>query len=317
MHDRTLPPHPDLVQYRKQAKQLLKAFAAKDTDVIARIHRHHPRWQEASDSDPDPPRFKLSDAQLVIAREHGFESWPKFVGHVETLNAAPAIANNADAKPVLLRIEVANAELDAEQGLVAKPQALVLLAHASGSSRYRPASRHVASEFNKAGFSTLSVDLLTDEEELNNGELEHDFRLLGTRLIAVTDWIAQQPQLRGLPLGYWAAGIGAAAMVFAAGERVSAVAAMVSSGGRPDLAGSSLWKVKAPTLLIAGGADSVGTGFNRLSASLFSPQQTCSFKVIAGANQYFETPQAREQAIALACNWFHDYFVPHKEGSNS
>ncbi len=313
MHDRTLPPRPDLAQYRKQAKQLLKAFAAGDADVLTRIRRHHPRWRESSD--PDPPLFKLADAQLVIAREHGVESWPKFVGHIEAVNAQQsAAANNAEttAKPALLRIAVAGAELDAELGLAAQARGLVLLVHASGSSRYRPASRFVASAFNQAAFTTVSVDLLTDDEELNNGELEHDFHMLGTRLLAVTDWIAQQPLLSALPLGYWAAGIGAAAMVFAAGERAAVVRAVVSSGGRPDLAGSSLWKLKAPTLLIAGGADRVGLGFNKLSASIFAPYQTYSLQVIAGATQRFETPEARDEATALACDWFHHYLSPQE-----
>ncbi len=313
MHDRKLPAQPDLRQYRKQAKELVKA--ANSTEALARIRRHLPRWQQSSG--PDPPSFKLADAQLVIAREHGFVTWPQFAKHVEAAHAEKSSAaqhTDAVAKPSLWSIAVAGAELDAELGLVVQPRGLVVMAHASGSSRYRPAFRHVARAFNQAHWATLSVDLMTDDEELNNDGIESDFRLLGNRLMAVTDWIARQPLFGTLPLGYWAAGMGAAAMVFAAGERAAVVGALVSSGGRPDLAGSSFWRSLAPTLLIAGGADSVGVGFNRFSASIFPPHNTCSFKIVAGATQRLDTPEAQGQAIALACDWFHQYLLPRKEG---
>jgi putative phosphoribosyl transferase len=310
MPNRALPVRPDIRQYRKQAKELVKA--ASHAETLARIRRHHPRWN--SIAGPDPPSFKLTDAQLVIAREHGFESWPRFVAHINELNAQqpPPTQRGIDKSPQLLSIALSSVVLDAELGRGSHARGLIVLAHASGSSRYRPAFRRVALAFNAAGWNTLSLDLLTDDEELYDGALADDFRLLGGRLAAVTDWIAQEPQLDALPLGYWAAGIGAAAMIFAAGERASVVRALVSSGGRPDLAGSSFWKVQAPVLLIAGGADSVGLGFNRLSDTIFPPHSVHSFRIVPGANQHFDTPETQSQAIALACDWFHQY-LPRKE----
>lgn len=310
--DRSLPDCPDIRQYRKQAKELVKS--SSQAEALARIRHHHPRWNQFSE--PDRLRFKLTDAQLVIAREHGFDSWPGFVAHINALNARSQAPPRPGSKksPELLSITLSSVVLDAELGwAVSSARGLIVLAHSSGSSRYRPAFRQVALAFNEAGWNSLSLDLLTDDEELYDSALLDDFRLLGGRLVAVTDWIAQQTQLSALPLGYWAAGIGAAATIFASGERASVVRALVSSGGRPDLAGSSFWKVKAPVLLIAGGADSVGLGFNRLSDSLFPPQSVHSFKIVSGAGPHFDTPETQSQAIALACDWFHQY-LPHKEG---
>ena len=309
--DRSLPDCPDIRQYRKQAKELVKS--SSQAEALARIRHHHPRGNQFSG--PEPPRFKLADAQLVIAREHGFESWPRFVARINALNTQQQVSleRGIDKSPELLNIALPGVVLDAELGRASHAQGLIVLAHASGSSRYRPAFRQVALAFNEAGWNSLSLDLLTDDEELYDSALVDDFRLLGGRLAAVTDWIAQQPQLGALPLGYWAAGIGAAATIFAAGERASVVRSLVSSGGRPDLAGSSFWKVKAPVLLIAGGADSVGLGFNRLSDSLFPPQSVHSFKIVSGAGPHFDTPATQSQAIALACDWFHHY-LPHQEG---
>ncbi|HTQ98684.1 MAG TPA: hypothetical protein VMH83_01790 [Candidatus Acidoferrum sp.] len=311
MHDRTLPLRPDLGQYRKQAKQLVKT--AGSAEAQARIRRHHPRWSALSD--PDPPPFKLADAQLVIAREHGFESWPKFAAHIEALAAGlqpvPAIAEAAP-KPALLRIVLQQVELDAEAFGVAQARGLVLLAHASGSARYRPDTRQYAAGFNRAGFSTLSVDLLTDDEEVANGKLEFEIALLAARLIAVVDWMQAQPPFAALPVGCWACGAGAAAALHVAAERPRVVRAIVSNGGRADLAGSSLWKVQAPALLIVGGADSVGLGFNRLALSIFPKQVASAFKVIAGADPRFTTPAAREQATALACDWFQQHLLPRE-----
>src|SRR5262245_11030878 len=136
--------------------------------------------------------------------------------------------------------------------------AVVLFAHGSGSGRHSPRNRHVANVLNEAGLATLLIDLLTPEEEsidLFTTELRFDIGLLAQRLVAATDWLTQYADTRQLPIGYFGASTGAAAALAAAVERPDFVGAVVSRGGRPDLAGPALPRVRAPTLLIVGGKD--------------------------------------------------------------
>jgi dienelactone hydrolase len=180
----------------------------------------------------------------------------------------------------------------------------VVFAHGSGSSRHSPRNRYVAGVLNEAGLATLLIDLLTAEEEqldIRTRELRFDISLLADRLLGATDWLAAEAATRGLPLGYFGASTGAAAALVAAAARPR-LRAVVSRGGRPDLAGAALQDVRAPTLLIVGGADRVVLDLNRDAMTALQTQ--VELEVIPGATHLFEEPGALEQVAALARDWF-------------
>ncbi|MCV7354802.1 dienelactone hydrolase family protein [Mycolicibacterium fluoranthenivorans] len=181
------------------------------------------------------------------------------------------------------------------------PCGAVIFAHGSGSSRFSVRNRYVASVLNKAGFATLLFDLLTPEEEANRATV-FDIGLLANRLVDVTGWLARRPGTAGLPVGYFGASTGAgAALAAAADERVE-IAAVVSRGGRPDLAGTRLADVTAPTLLIVGGRDEQVLELNRQAKAAMTAE--CTISVIDGATHLFEEAGTLEQAAAQARDWF-------------
>jgi putative phosphoribosyl transferase len=166
----------------------------------------------------------------------------------------------------LVRVPVGAVMLDGDLRLPEGARGIVLFAHGSGSSRLSPRNRQVAQLLNQAKLATLLVDLLTSEEEtvdLRTAQLRFDIRLLAERLVGVTDWVTQTPETRQLRIGYFGASTGAGAALVAASQRLEAVGAVVSRGGRPDLAGSALSRVRAPTLLIVGGNDVQVLALNR------------------------------------------------------
>jgi putative phosphoribosyl transferase len=184
---------------------------------------------------------------------------------------------------------------------------IVLFAHGSGSSRHSPRNRFVAEELQKAGLATLLMDLLTTAEErideMTEGGLRFDISLLAGRLEASSDWVRANPSTHDLSLGYFGASTGAAAaLVAAAAGWRGNVAAVVSRGGRPDLAREALGVVRAPTLLIVGGDDRVVIGLNRLALDLLSCEKR--LEIIPGATHLFEEPGTLEQVAALAADWF-------------
>lgn len=185
------------------------------------------------------------------------------------------------------------------------PRGLVLFAHGSGSSRFSPRNRHVASVLHGYGLATLLFDLLTrDEEALDEetAELRFDIGLLARRLIQATDWSQGAERLRTLPLGYFGSSTGAAAALVAASERPALIQAVVSRGGRPDLAWDSLPEVRAPTLLIVGGADRQVIALNQEAASqLATPHELV---IVPGASHLFEEPGALDAVARLAGEWF-------------
>ena len=184
---------------------------------------------------------------------------------------------------------------------------IVLFAHGSGSSRHSTRNRYVAGVLNQAGIATFLFDLLTAEEEredLVTAKLRFDIPLLAERVAAATDWVANDPRTRGLRIGYFGASTGAAAALVAAAGRDD-IAAIVSRGGRPDLAGDALPKVAAPTLLIVGGRDTVVIELNE-SARKEMRAET-ELKIIPGATHLFEEPGALEQVARLAADWFARY----------
>ena len=180
-------------------------------------------------------------------------------------------------------------------------RAVVVFAHGSGSSRHSPRNRYVATVLNDAGLATLLFDLLTPAEESDRANV-FDIGLLGRRLAAVTDWVRRQPDLAGLPVGYFGASTGAAAALAAAAVPDVDVFAVVSRGGRPDLAGRLLGSVRAPTLLVVGGRDDAVLDLNReAQARLRCPSR---LTVIPGATHLFEEPGTLQAAAAAARDWF-------------
>ncbi|HYB38236.1 MAG TPA: alpha/beta family hydrolase [Mycobacterium sp.] len=184
------------------------------------------------------------------------------------------------------------------------PTGVVVFAHGSGSSRHSPRNRYVAAVLNAAGLATLLFDLLTPEEERNRANV-FDIGLLARRLVDVTAWLAGQPDTALLPVGYFGASTGAGAALVAAAHPSVKVAAVVSRGGRPDLAGESLTEVHAPTLLIVGGRDEVVLGLNRRAQAAIPG--TCELTVVPGATHLFEEPGTLEQVAVLARDWFIDH----------
>jgi dienelactone hydrolase len=204
-----------------------------------------------------------------------------------------------------LRIVCGEVTLDADLSLPESASALVLFAHGSGSSRFSPRNRHVARVLNAAGFATLLADLLTPAEEAvddNTHQLRFDIGLLGRRLVGVTDWVCSQPATERLPIGLFGASTGAAAALVAAAERPVSIYALVSRGGRPDMAGEALAEVRAPTLLIVGGSDLPVIELNQQALALLRIEK--QLVIVPGATHLFEEPGALDTVARLARDWF-------------
>ena len=182
---------------------------------------------------------------------------------------------------------------------------LVVFAHGSGSGRFSPRNRAVADALVQAGLATLLMDLLTPEEEaedLRSARLRFDVQLLGDRVISTIDWLASDPNAGQLPVGCFGASTGAAAALIAAAERPRRVSAVVSRGGRPDLAADALPRVSAPTLLIVGGRDTEVIRLNRSAQARLAVES--QLVIVPGAGHLFEEPGALEKVAALARDWF-------------
>lgn len=210
------------------------------------------------------------------------------------------------ARPVF----VATAGVTLEGDLVVPVSAagVVLFAHGSGSSRHSPRNRSVAGVLQQAGLATLLVDLLTPEEEqadLHTAHLRFDIALLAERLVGATDWLAGEPDTGSLRVGYFGASTGGGAALVAAADRAEGVGAVVSRGGRPDLAGAALSRVQAPTLLIVGGNDTPVIDMNRWAMSQLRAEKQLA--IVPGATHLFEEPGALEEVSRLARDWFLRY----------
>jgi putative phosphoribosyl transferase len=206
-------------------------------------------------------------------------------------------------------VQAGDVTLEGNLTLPSGARGIVLFAHGSGSGRHSPRNRLVARVLNDAKLATLLVDLLTEEEEAIDAQTAHlrfDIGLLATRLVETTEWLVQQPETRALRVGYFGASTGAAAALVAAAERLpEAVGAVVSRGGRPDLAGSYLPKVQAPTLLIVGGNDLQVLELNRGAAGQLRCQK--QLVIVPGATHLFEEPGALDEVARLARDWFERY----------
>lgn len=187
-------------------------------------------------------------------------------------------------------------------------QGLILFAHGSGSGRFSPRNRFVAQYLNRGAYATLLFDLLTRSEEatdLITAQLRFDIELLAARLGAVTEWVDENQEINELPLGYFGASTGAAAALVAAVNRPE-VKAIVSRGGRPDMAEAYLKKVTAPTLLIVGGDDYQVIELNKSALQLMEPGAK-KMEIVTGATHLFEEPGALEEVSRMAVDWFIQY----------
>jgi dienelactone hydrolase len=207
-----------------------------------------------------------------------------------------------------LAIPATDVALDADVVVPESAQGVVLFAHGSGSSRHSPRNRLVANELDRAGLATVLADLLTPEEErfdAQTGQLRFDIGKLSRRVIALVDWATRYAPIAGLPVGLFGASTGAAAALVAAAERPDTVAAVVSRGGRPDLAGDYLRAVAQPTLLIVGGWDERVIELNRQAMTQLAGE--VRLEIVPGATHLFEEPGTLEQVARLARDWFVRY----------
>lgn len=192
-------------------------------------------------------------------------------------------------------------QLEAELRWPAQPKGIIVFAHGSGSSRFSPRNQSVAQALVDAGFATLLLDLLTEAEAAQRANV-FDIGLLASRLVDAVDWVGDQPGFVDLPLGLFGASTGAAAAMLAAARRPKAVRAVVSRGGRPDLAAEVLDRVTAPCLLIVGGDDEPVLGWNRdVLPKIAGPSRLA---VVPGATHLFAEPGALEEVVRLAIAWY-------------
>lgn len=195
--------------------------------------------------------------------------------------------------------------LDGDLSIPPVLKGIVLFAHGSGSSRHSPRNRYVAEFLNEKSLGTLLVDLLTSQEEREdeyNARLRFDIGLLTDRVVAIADWLVKQPQATGHTLGLFGASTGAAAALLAAARRPQLVKAVVSRGGRPDLAGPEASLVRAPTLLIVGGRDREVQQMNRDAMEIMKCET--KLEIVPGATHLFEEPGTLEKVAKLAADWF-------------
>ena len=205
-------------------------------------------------------------------------------------------------------VEIGPKKLKGLLGVPEHAKGLVIFAHGSGSGRLSPRNNHVAAALRRQGLATLLLDLLTPREEADRRNV-FDVVLLAGRLVAATEWAEAQPELQGLRIGYFGASTGAAAALVAASKPGGRVAAVVSRGGRPDLAGPTLPHVAAPVLLIVGGLDGVVIDLNR--EAFADLQAKKEMVIVPGASHLFEEPGTLDQVIEHALRWFLTY-LPEK-----
>ena len=221
---------------------------------------------------------------------------------------------------IVQEVRIADGEdiLEGDLHIPENAAGLVIFAHGSGSSRHSPRNRYVAQEFREGGLGTLLIDLLTaaeEREDTRTARLRFDIGLLAGRVVGASDWLAGNPATAHLPIGYFGASTGAAAALAAAAERPDHARAVVSRGGRPDLAIPVLNRVKAPTLLIVGGEDTPVIEMNREALkhleALKHRNVENRLEIIPGATHLFEEPGALEEVARLAREWFQERLKPY------
>jgi len=207
-----------------------------------------------------------------------------------------------------VQVNAGPVRLDGDLVVPEGARGVVLFAHGSGSGRHSPRNRYVARVLQERSLGTLLIDLLTlreEREDAQTGHLRFDIPLLAERLVGATDWLSSERETADLKVGYFGASTGGGAALVAAAERPEAVAAVVSRGGRPDLAGPALSRVKAPTLLIVGGNDGPVIQMNR--AAFEQIRAVKKLEIVPGASHLFEEPGTLEEVARLAADWFETY----------
>jgi predicted phosphoribosyltransferase/predicted alpha/beta-hydrolase family hydrolase len=242
---------------------------------------------------------------------HAVGAWYEHFDPVDDAEVERCLAARSDADPVAhqpVRIALADATLDGDLALPPGARGLVVFAHGSGSSRHSPRNRQVAAALQRRGIATLLLDLLTPSEDRRTAH-RFDIALLSRRLGGALDWARAQPGLRDLPAGLFGASTGAAAAIEVAAREAGAVAAVVSRGGRSDLASpQALAGLRAPTLLLVGGADREVLALNRAAqAAMGSP---ADLVVVPGATHLFEEPGALDAVADAAADWFSRWLAP-------
>jgi pimeloyl-ACP methyl ester carboxylesterase len=215
------------------------------------------------------------------------------------------VAGSAFSQPVALRIPAGQLLLGADLSIPKSAHGVIVFVHGSGSSRHSSRNRFVAAQLQTVGLATLLMDLLTESEETADsisGHLRFDIPLLAQRLLAATDWVRAEPATQGLAVGYFGASTGGGAALLAAAAHPDRVGAVVSRGGRPDLAADALPRVRAPTLLIVGGRDPVVRQLNEEALGRLAAE--ARLEIVPGATHLFEEPGALETVARLAQEWF-------------
>ena len=215
-----------------------------------------------------------------------------------------------------VQIPAGDIVIEGDLSLPESAAGLVIFAHGSGSSRFSQRNRAVASLLVEGGFATLLLDLLTRDEETidqHTGQFRFDTDRLAQRVVAAIDWAGEQPALAALPIGCFGASTGAAAALVAAAARPARVRAVISRGGRPDLAGDALARVEAPTLLIVGGHDELVIDLNETARRRLRARAQTT--IVPGATHLFEEPGALEQVARLALEWCQLYLRTPTSGS--
>ena len=226
------------------------------------------------------------------------------------------MGNKIPQEECYVQIKVGEVILDGDLCIPDQAGGIVVFAHGTGSNRYSPRNQFVAKVLREVGLATLLFGLLTVEEEaedLITGKPRFDIALLARRLIGTTDWLQSNKQTQHFRLGYFGASTGAAAALVAAVERVDIVGAVVSRGGRPDMAMSVLNSVKAPTLLVVGGNDFTVIEMNRTALAQLRSEK--ELVIVPGATHLFEEPGALEKVAILARDWFAKYLLIKTESS--
>lgn len=216
-----------------------------------------------------------------------------------------------------VQIHVGEVVLEGSLNIPAGAAEVVIFVHGSGSSRHSPRNQYVARTLNDAGLATLLFDLLTAEEErvdLVTRHLRFDINLLARRTVGASDWLMKQPQARALKFGYFGSSTGAAAALSAAAERPEIAKAVVSRGGRPDLAGSALPRVTAPVLLLVGERDSVVIELNKEALAQMKSNSEKRLEIIPGATHLFEEPGTLELVAGRARDWFQQHLSSSSHG---
>ena len=210
-----------------------------------------------------------------------------------------------------VRVPIGDQSLNGDLGIPPKSHGIVLFAHGSGSSRHSPRNQHVARALERQDLATLLIDLLTPQEEViddRTAQYRFDIPMLAGRLVTIVDWLRRRTETASLPIGLFGASTGGGAALMAAADRPHEIAAVVSRGGRPDLAGPSLAKVTTPTLLIVGALDTPVIQMNR--DAMKQMRGEVKLEIVPGATHLFEEPGTLERVAELAGNWFARHLQP-------